>query len=367
MWWLVVAIVLIATTSSAGEVRRLRLCADPSNLPFSSRDAGEPGFEVEIARAIAAALEAELTVHWVPTAREIIVLRQLYERRCDLVMGFPINASFMDDKPRLSLSTPYYVMRQVVVASSVGGVRSLEDLKSRVVGVQAMTLSDQLVYGRGYNRKVYVTPDETFEALLRGEVDAVVMESAARGLVRHAERRLRRDRDRRCRSRSPERRRRPQSGSGPQGVGGPRHPAAGGHDAPGHARTLRDHAGPGSAAGGDPEPGASRRAVDVPHAVLAMPWHRRQGNPGRLESPGVQGQRGGLRSSRPDRAARHRHDTVEGPDQRGRHPRHRALRQAARDGLRAPVVNGGPRNGPPYPPTARRAPAKPGRASITPS
>ena len=73
MWWLVVAIVLIATTSSAGEVRRLRLCADPSNLPFSSRDAGEPGFEVEIARAIAAALEAELTVHWVPTAREIIV------------------------------------------------------------------------------------------------------------------------------------------------------------------------------------------------------------------------------------------------------------------------------------------------------
>ena len=181
LWWLVVAIVLIATTSSAGEVRRLRLCADPSNLPFSSRDAGEPGFEVEIARAIAAALEAELTVHWVPTAREIIVLRQLYERRCDLVMGFPITAGFMDDKPRLSLSAPYYVMRQVVVASSVGGVRSLEDLKSRVVGVQAMTLSDQLVYGRGYNRKVYVTPDETFEALLRGEVDAVVMESPLAG------------------------------------------------------------------------------------------------------------------------------------------------------------------------------------------
>src|SRR2546428_2346631 len=44
-----------------------------------------------------------------------------------------------------------------------------------------MTLSDQLVYGRGYNRKVYVTPDETFEALLRGEVDAVVMESPLAG------------------------------------------------------------------------------------------------------------------------------------------------------------------------------------------
>jgi len=177
----VVAIVLIATTSSAGEVRRLRLCADPSNLPFSSRDAREPGFEVEIARAIAAALGAELTVHWVPTAREIVVLRQLDEGRCDLVMGFPITPGFVDDKPGLSLSAPYYVMRQVVVASSVGGARSPEDLRARVVGVQAMTLGDQLVHERGFNRKVYVTPDATFDALVKGEVDAVVMESPLAG------------------------------------------------------------------------------------------------------------------------------------------------------------------------------------------
>lgn len=176
-----VAIVLIATTSSAGEVRRLRLCADPSNLPFSSRDAREPGFEVEIARAIAAALDAELTVHWVPTAREIVVLRQLYEGRCDLVMGLPITPGFVDDKPRLSLSAPYYVMRQVVVSSSVGGARSLGDLRARVVGVQAMTLSDQLVHERGFNRKVYVTPDATFDALVKGDVDAVVMESPLAG------------------------------------------------------------------------------------------------------------------------------------------------------------------------------------------
>jgi len=177
----VVAIVLIATTSNAGEARRLRLCADPSNLPFSSRDAREPGFEVEIARALAAALDAELTVHWVPTAREIVVLRQLDEGRCDLVMGFPITPGFVDDKPGLSLSAPYYVMRQVVVSSSVGGARSPEDLRARVVGVQAMTLSDQLVHERGFNRKVYVTPDATFDALVKGEVDAVVMESPLAG------------------------------------------------------------------------------------------------------------------------------------------------------------------------------------------
>jgi ABC-type amino acid transport substrate-binding protein len=178
---LAVAIVLIATASSDGEVRQIRLCADPSNLPFSSRDATEPGFEVEIARAIAEAVGAEFSVHWYPTAREILTLRQLYEGRCDLLMGMPLTSRFTDDKPRLLFTAPYYVMRQVVVSPTVGGVRSFDDLRGKLVGVQAMTLSDQLVYDRGYNRKVYLKPDEMFTALVTGEVDAVVMESAFAG------------------------------------------------------------------------------------------------------------------------------------------------------------------------------------------
>jgi polar amino acid transport system substrate-binding protein len=178
---LAVAIVLIATATSDGEVRQIRLCADPSNLPFSSRDATEPGFEVEIARAIAEAVGAEFSVHWYPTAREILTLRQLYEGRCDLLMGMPLTSRFTDDKPRLLFTAPYYVMRQVVVSPAVGGVRSFDDLRGKLVGVQAMTLSDQLVYDRGYNRKVYLKPDEMFTALVTGEVDAVVMESAFAG------------------------------------------------------------------------------------------------------------------------------------------------------------------------------------------
>ena len=178
---LAVAIVLIATASSDGEVRQIRLCADPSNLPFSSRDATEPGFEVEIARAIAEAVGAEFSVHWYPTAREILTLRQLYEGRCDLLMGMPLTSRFTDDKPRLLFTAPYYVMRQVVVSPTVGGVRSFDDLRGKLVGVQAMTLSDQLVYDRGYNRKVYLKPAEMFTALVTGEVDAVVMESAFAG------------------------------------------------------------------------------------------------------------------------------------------------------------------------------------------
>lgn len=178
---LAVAILLIAATSASGEVRRIRLCADPSNLPFSSQDTTEPGFELEIARAIASTLGAEFSVHWFPTVREVVTLRQLYEGQCDLLMGLPLTERFTGDKRRLSFTASYYVMRQVLVSPTVGAVRSLDDLRGKLVGVQAMTLSDQLVYERGYNRKVYLSPAETFTALVRGEVDAAVMESAFAG------------------------------------------------------------------------------------------------------------------------------------------------------------------------------------------
>ena len=178
---LAAATLLVAAASSAGEARRIRLCADPSNPPFSTRDASEPGFEVEIARAIADTLGAELSVHWFPTERETLALRQLYEGRCDLVMGLPRSARFTADKPRLAVTAPYYVMRQVIVAPTAGGVGAPEQLAGKLVGVQAMTLADQLVYERGWNRKVYVKADELFAALVRTEVDAAVVESTFAG------------------------------------------------------------------------------------------------------------------------------------------------------------------------------------------
>src|SRR5262245_37624383 len=176
-----VALMLATATVSGGEIRRIQLCADPSNLPFSSQDASQPGFEVEIARAIADTAKAEFGVHWFPTTREMVALRQLADGRCDLFMGVPLVPQFMDERPRLIFSAPYYVMRQAVASPSIGTVRSLDDLRGKLVGVQAMTLGDQLIYARGYTRKVYRASAETFAALTRSEVDAVVMETPLAG------------------------------------------------------------------------------------------------------------------------------------------------------------------------------------------
>jgi ABC-type amino acid transport substrate-binding protein len=167
--------------AGGGETRRIRLCADPSNPPFSSQHATEPGFEVEIARAIVDAIGAELSVHWIPTAREVVALRQLYDGRCDLLMGVPVTPRYTDDKPRLLFTASYYVMTQVLVAPTVGGGASTAKLQGKLVGVQAMTLSDQLAWERGWRRKVYRRPEELFAALVNTEVDAVVVESAFAG------------------------------------------------------------------------------------------------------------------------------------------------------------------------------------------
>jgi ABC-type amino acid transport substrate-binding protein len=171
----------MATASGGAEGGRLRLCADPANLPFSGRDAAEPGFEVEIARAIAEAIGADFSADWVPTVRDAVVLGRLADGRCDLWMGLPITPAFTDGHTRLIFTAPYYVMRQVLVTPAANGGGGVADLGSRLVGVQAMTLSDQLAYQRGYNRRVYRTAADTLAALARGEVDRVVMESPLAG------------------------------------------------------------------------------------------------------------------------------------------------------------------------------------------
>lgn len=168
---------LVAGAVEGAEFSGLRVCADPANLPFSSKDPTNPGFEVELARALA----PDVTFHWVPTYRWPVVARQLLDRRCDLFFGLPIDQRFVDDNPRIALSRPYYVMGQAVVSRTGDGIRRLEDLGGRLVGVQAMTSGDLLVVEKGYARRVYLTSEETFEALRARNVDAAVMWSPPAG------------------------------------------------------------------------------------------------------------------------------------------------------------------------------------------
>ena len=66
--------------------RTLRVCADPDNLPYSSRDGS--GFENRIARIVADELQAPLQLHWQPQRRGF-VRKTLGAGRCDVLWACP--------------------------------------------------------------------------------------------------------------------------------------------------------------------------------------------------------------------------------------------------------------------------------------
>lgn len=172
---------LIAVAADAKPLTGLRVCADPDNLPFSSKDPAPRGFEVELARV----LIADVTFRWIPTYRWPVVRKELLERRCDLFFGLPVDPRFTDENRRLALSRPYYVVGQVLVSRTAEGISRLEDLPGKVVGVETATAGDILVTRLGGKRRIYATPAEAFEAVRAREVDAAVMASPQAGwLVR---------------------------------------------------------------------------------------------------------------------------------------------------------------------------------------
>jgi ABC-type amino acid transport substrate-binding protein len=153
----------------------LRVCADPDNLPFSSRDPQQPGYDVELAGEIAQALGARAEIVWVPTILGRRAIRQLLEGKCDLFMGLPNDARFLSDNPRLMLSTPYYTLRHALVSPKRQPVNDLNGLREKTIAVEAMSLADIFLFQNGQRREISRTPEDAVQAVFRGDAQAAFL------------------------------------------------------------------------------------------------------------------------------------------------------------------------------------------------
>jgi mxaJ protein len=132
---LALAVALAIATASAlpafAAERKLRVCAEPDNLPLS--DAHETGFENRIARLVADELGADLVYEWQPQRRGF-VRKTIGADLCDVWMGVP--AGF----ERLLTTRPYYRSRYVFVnrADASEPLRSFADprLATLRIGIQ---------------------------------------------------------------------------------------------------------------------------------------------------------------------------------------------------------------------------------------
>ena len=115
----------------SAQARQLRVCADPNNMPFSSRD--QTGFENRIAALVAQDFNTRLTFVWQRMGRGF-VREYLDKAQCDLLVGIPTNY-------RAVLTTsPYYRSTYVFVSRQGEPVPSLDSpsLHGLKIGVQVL-------------------------------------------------------------------------------------------------------------------------------------------------------------------------------------------------------------------------------------
>jgi quinoprotein dehydrogenase-associated probable ABC transporter substrate-binding protein len=117
--------------SQADPPRKLRVCADPNNLPFSNQRL--EGFENRIAGLLARELNAEVEYTWRPQRRGFI-RDTLKANRCDVVIGVPANFEMAQT------TAPYYRSTYVFVYRKDSGLKitSFDDplLRKLKIGVQ---------------------------------------------------------------------------------------------------------------------------------------------------------------------------------------------------------------------------------------
>jgi mxaJ protein len=161
---------------------RLRVCADPSNMPFSDK-AGK-GFENKIAEIVANELKRPLHYYWMPQGPGFI-RNTLGTDLCDVIIGYASGSGLVDH------TNPYYASTYVLVTKKGGpldGVNRLEDprLKGRRLGVMAATppTDHMLKLGLMANAKIYdllvdhrfFSPAKTaIKDLESGVTDAVIL------------------------------------------------------------------------------------------------------------------------------------------------------------------------------------------------
>jgi len=155
---------------------------DPVNLPYSSAKGDRPGFDVELARAVARLLDLKLRIDWLDIHRETAI-GKLLGNESDLAFGAAIDENAVEDDDELAdrviYSQPYYGTGYLLVTRQKGPlVKSLADLKgdkSRRLGTEAGSIADYRLRQRGYLRSLFRNQLAVLKALDDGTIDSAYL------------------------------------------------------------------------------------------------------------------------------------------------------------------------------------------------
>ena len=198
--WVLIAVMACAGVAAAAptalEKARERgtivACADPYNLPFSSPDPNMPGFDVDIARDIAAGMGLEIAYHWVDTGTRGGLSRavrlSINDNKCAFFMGIPDEPDMLEEyeEKKLIITRPYLGMGYVLVGKEGGrSPQTLADAKDAKIGVLMFTVADMDLSREGFRTDPYRVNEENLAALQKGEVDFSLILSSKAGWWLH--------------------------------------------------------------------------------------------------------------------------------------------------------------------------------------
>ena len=176
-----------ASTAGADEIKPLRLCADPTNLPFSSDNPSTPGIYLEIGQALARALGRPVAYDWYKSYFGKRTVRvTLLGKQCDAMIGLPLSEDFMG--PSVIFSMPIAKEGYALVTAKGRKVSSIDDLKAHRVAVQYQTTPQNLLALRDEIEKVTVlSPEEGMKALDQGKADVAFIWGPVAGWLNKTE------------------------------------------------------------------------------------------------------------------------------------------------------------------------------------
>jgi mxaJ protein len=184
-----------AKKGEARAIRKLRVCADPNNLPFSNERL--EGFENKIAELVAREMNATVEYTWWAQRRGFL-RHTLKAGACDVVMGLPTGMEMA------WTTAPYYRSSYVFVYRKDKGlkIRSFDDpvLRKIKIGVQmvgddfantppAHALASRKIIRNVVGYSLYGDysqenpPAKIMRAVIAGEIDAAVVWGPLAGYI----------------------------------------------------------------------------------------------------------------------------------------------------------------------------------------
>jgi len=157
------------TLESIKERGTLGLCAHPNSLPFASKNATPPGFQIELGRAIAKELGVTLEPQWVVTGV------QVFRTDCDILLDSIIDPT-ADAEQGIKVSKPYYRGGVGLAVRSGSPVTGMNSLSSETkVGVISSSVIEMKLSQRGIPISVFAFEDDMLDSLAAGEIDVAAV------------------------------------------------------------------------------------------------------------------------------------------------------------------------------------------------